>query len=65
MNSMRTNANVQCPDVSVEEGLSHQLVMRVLKLRWMGMEDEARQMQVALHRADAACTVLASACETD
>jgi len=60
------NANVQeRPDVSVEEGLSHQLIMRVLKLRWMGMENEAKRMQLALRRADAACTLLTGPFDTD
>lgn len=55
---MEMNANVQeRPEVAVEEGLSHQLIMRVLKLRWMGMENEAKRMQLALRRADAACTL--------
>jgi hypothetical protein len=36
----------QCPDVSAEERASHDLVKRVLKLRWIGMEAEAEQMLV-------------------
>jgi hypothetical protein len=63
---MEMNANVQeRPDVSVEEGLSHELITRVLKLRWMGMENEARRMQLALRRADAACTMLTGGFDTD
>ena len=63
---MQMNANVQeRPEVSVEEGLSHQLIMRVLKLRWMGMENEAKRMQLALRRADAACTLRTGHFDTD
>lgn len=37
---MQTNPKVQeRPDVSAAERTSHELVMRILKLRWMGMEN--------------------------
>ena len=47
------------------DAVPHQLIMRVLKLRWMGMENEAKRMQVALRRADAACTLLTGRFDTD
>ena len=38
---MQANPKVQeRPDVSAAERTSHELVMRILKLRWMGMENE-------------------------
>jgi hypothetical protein len=34
--------------LEVVEGASNELVKMVRKLRWIGMEDEARQVQTAL-----------------
>ncbi len=63
---METNASVQeRPDVPVDERMSHALIMRIVKLRWMGMENEAERIQVALRRADPACGLLAVPVETD
>jgi hypothetical protein len=53
------------PDVSAQERASHELLMRVLKLRWMGLENEAHQMETVLHRVDPACTLLAGPFDTD
>ena len=38
----------ECPDVSTEQRRSSELVKRIRKLRWMGLEGEARRMQVQL-----------------
>jgi hypothetical protein len=38
------------PDVSVEERAFSQLVKRVRKLRWIGMDREAQRMQMSLRR---------------
>jgi hypothetical protein len=63
---MEFNASVQeRPNVSAEERASHELIMRILKLRWMGMESEAEQIEAALHRVDPACTLLAGPFDTD
>ena len=55
----------QSPDVSVAERASRELVMRILKLRWMGMDDEAERMPVALHCIDPQCTLVAGPFDTD
>jgi hypothetical protein len=53
------------PDVSAQERASHELIKRILKLRWIGMEVEAEQMQVALRRVEPRCTLLAGPYDTD
>jgi hypothetical protein len=64
--NIRENPSIQqSPDVSVAERASCELVMRILKLRWMGMDDEAERMQVALHRIDSQCTLAAGPFDTD
>ena len=49
---MNTNQALQSyqklPDVSAEQKASIELLKRVRKLRWIGMEDEARRLQAAL-----------------
>jgi hypothetical protein len=42
-----------------------ELVNQILKLRWMGLEEEARQLQKMLDRAGPAGSVLASPNDTD
>jgi hypothetical protein len=59
-------ANVhEHPDVSAEEHAAHDLIQRILKLRWMGMEDEAMQMQLVLRRVEPGVTVMAGPYDTD
>lgn len=53
------------PDVSVVEHTSSELAKMVRKLRWIGMEEEARQMQVMLRRINSAATLLAGPHDTD
>ncbi len=53
------------PDVSAEERRSHELIKRILKLRWIGMDAEAGQMQLALRRVEPRQTVLAGPPDTD
>ncbi len=36
------------PDVSADERAMHELIKRILKLRWMEIEKEAEQTQLAL-----------------
>jgi hypothetical protein len=57
----------ECPDVSMEQRRSSELVKRIRKLRWMGLEGEARRMQVqlALCGGTRADSVLAAPPETD
>jgi hypothetical protein len=53
------------PDVSTEQRASNEVVKLVRKLRWMGMETEAKQIELAMCRLPAADTVLATPYETD
>jgi len=63
---MEANPKVQeRPDVSAAERTSHELVMRILKLRWMGMENETEQMRVALRRVDPQPAFLAGLFDSD
>jgi Phasin protein len=43
----------------------HELVMRILKLRWIGMENEAEKMETALHRIAPESTLLHTSADTD
>ena len=43
----------------------HELVMRILKLRWIGMEKEAEKMETALHRIAPENTLVRSSADTD
>lgn len=53
------------PDISVEQRASNELVKLIRKLRWIGMEHEARQMQVVLQRAHPAATLLGGLFDRD
>jgi hypothetical protein len=53
------------PDVPVGERTSVELVKLVKKLRWMGLEEEAQQVQVVLHDVDPTATLLAGPWDTD
>ena len=63
---MLANTKVQGrPDVSAAERTSHELVMRVLKLRWMGMENETESDGVVLRRVDPQRTLPAGFSDAD
>ncbi len=47
----------ECPDVSIEQRRSSELVKLIRKLRWMGLEGEAERVQVALCRGTPAADV--------
>jgi hypothetical protein len=55
------------PDVSPEQKATVELVKRIRKLRWIGMEDEADlvQTELALHRFTPVDSVLAMPRDTD
>jgi hypothetical protein len=55
------------PQVSSEQKRSGELVKLVRKLRWMGMNDEAEQVekQLLLQQVPAADSVIAASRETD
>jgi hypothetical protein len=55
----------QQSDASATERESHKLVNRILKLRWLGMEDEAERMQLALRTMETNDTLLAGPYDTD
>jgi len=40
------SGTVERPDVSPEERQSHELMKQFLKLRWIGLEREAEQIQL-------------------
>jgi hypothetical protein len=52
-------------DGSFSRATPGELVRQILKLRWMGMEEEARQLQERLSRAGPAGSVLANPNDTD
>jgi hypothetical protein len=52
-------------EVSSEQQTASQLVKRIRKLRWMGMEDEAKRLQSALDRIEHEECVLAAPRDTD
>jgi hypothetical protein len=56
---------IERPDVSVVERTSKELAKLVRKLRWIGMEEEAEEMQLAQHCVDSACIFLAGPHDTD
>jgi hypothetical protein len=53
------------PDVSIEERTSIELVKLVKKLRWIGMDEEAEQVQEVLREVDPAATLLGGPWDTD
>jgi hypothetical protein len=53
------------PELSSEERAARELVKRIRKLRWLGMEEEARWMQAALSRLPPGESVLLLPANTD
>jgi hypothetical protein len=43
----------------------HEMAMRILKLRWIGMENEAVKMETALHRIAPESTLVRNSTDTD
>ena len=64
---METPRKQQPSDTSARQRASNELVKLIRKLRWLGMEEEARGLQKELERrrATAADSVLATVAETD
>ena len=63
---MDIGANVQeRPDVTADEQASHEIITRIRKLRWMGMEVEAERMELALRKVNPRETSLAGPRDTD
>jgi len=59
------NKIYECPDVSAKERESNELVKLIRKLRWIGMEEEAIELQHTLHRFASARFALVFPVETD
>jgi hypothetical protein len=55
----------EMPNVSSDETVSNDLVKQVRKLRWIGMDVEARLLQSTLRRMQAADVVLGVPSDTD
>jgi hypothetical protein len=57
----------QCrpPALSAEEQVSSDLVNRIRKLRWMGMQEEAEQLQMTLRRVPHSDCVIVVPRDTD
>jgi len=53
------------PDVSAEQCLADELVKRIRKLRWIGMDEEARALAHVLPRGSHSDSVVARVYETD
>ena len=53
------------PDVSADQRASNEMIKLIRKLRWMGMDVEARRLQVTLDRAPRSDSVVAEPRETD
>lgn len=53
------------PDVPAHERASHEIIMRILKLRWMGLDNEAERIETKLRRVGQACTPLMGPLDTD
>ena len=55
----------ELPDVSAEQRASNEMIKLIRKLRWMGMEGEARRLQISLDGVRQADSVVAEPRETD
>jgi hypothetical protein len=55
------------PDVSDDQRASNTLIKLIQKLRWIGMDDEAKRVQTTLAARDMqpADSVIAGPCDTD
>ncbi len=53
------------PDESSEQRVSSDIVRRIRKLRWIGMEEEAQQLRSALNGATDVDVVLSGPQDTD
>lgn len=56
---------LECHEKSVKECVPDELVLRIKKLRWMGMDDEAAQLQSRLHEIHQAPILLSGPSDTD
>jgi hypothetical protein len=47
------------------DALTHELIQRIVKLRWMGLDDEADQIRSRLPQAETGVTWVVGPCDTD
>lgn len=52
-------------DSQAEKRESNEMIMRIRKLRWIGMEEEANRVQVTLGSSSSVDCVLAGPSDTD
>ena len=62
---MESVAEQVVPDVSAEQRASNDKIKLIRKLRWIGLEREARRLQGAIPAAAQADSVIAEPRETD
>ena len=62
---MQTFDGYAAPALSADEQVACDLVKRIRKLRWMGMQQEAEQLQMALRRVPHADCVIVVPRDTD
>jgi hypothetical protein len=55
----------ELPDVSADQRAANELIKRIRKLRWMGMDGEAEHLQIKLAGGLPADSVVAESRETD
>jgi hypothetical protein len=44
---------------------THELMQRIVKLRWMGLDDEAELVRSTLYKAEPGVTWVVGPCDTD
>jgi hypothetical protein len=62
---MENPADQSTPDASVEERAVNDMIKRIRKLRWIGLDGEARGVAREIRDVHAADSVLAAPSETD
>jgi hypothetical protein len=62
---MKAPNTIERPELSSEESAARELAKRIKKLRWMGMEKEAKSLQATLARMSRPENVLLLPANTD
>jgi hypothetical protein len=55
----------ELPDVSADQRAANELIKRIRKLRWMGLEGEARRLQINPTGESRLGSIVAESRETD
>jgi hypothetical protein len=53
------------PELGDAPHATHELMQRIVKLRWMGLDDEADQISSRLPQAEPGATWVVGSCDTD